>query len=191
MKSLHDRLLVDVTLLHEGSSYRAAKGRKEQGAAWLVCLAWFVRACGDRGERNAKGIVRENTRAGVAMRSTCCGSVEICDARFDVLYFQFGQAGHGVQAVSRLVPCGGPGAGAGRCGPGGGRAWTLSGLGVGACEKDSGAACRALHVEHHRAGRTRKRPGRCAPHGSFGPEGPGWDEGGRNCQREHSGQRDD
>ena len=67
LKSPHDRLLVDVTLLHEGSSYRAAKGRKEQGAAWLVCLAWFVRACGDRGERNAKGIVRENTRAGVAI----------------------------------------------------------------------------------------------------------------------------
>ena len=67
LKSLHDRLLVDVTLLHEGYSYRAAKGRKEQGAAWLVCLAWFVRACGDRGERHVKGIVRENTRAGVAI----------------------------------------------------------------------------------------------------------------------------
>ena len=108
--------------------------------------------------------------------STCCGSVEICDARFDVLYFQFGQAGHGVQAVSRLIPCGGPCAGAGRCGPGGGRVRTLSGLGVGACEKDSGAACRALHVEHHRAGRTRKRPGRCASRGSSGPVGTWWRE---------------
>ena len=94
LKSRHDRLLVDVTLLHEGSSYRAAKGRKEQGAAWLVCLAWFVRACGDRGERNAKGIVRENTRAGVAMRSTCLKRLEA--KGFGVSDIHFGQAGHGV-----------------------------------------------------------------------------------------------
>ena len=44
LKSPHDRLLVDVTLLHEGYSYRAAKGRKDPKTAWPVCPAWFVRA---------------------------------------------------------------------------------------------------------------------------------------------------